>query len=153
MNKLNVIYCGKNNNFNADEISLVISGNNMATKVLLSHLVDLSELISWFESNYEQIKSTELPINIIDNKSIANSIYSYYKTMEDDNNILIEAMYHYRRCHGLRFGMRGVDIPDIYLGKNGSAYEISLYNEGENWSYYFDLEVFYSSIRKLQKFV
>lgn len=153
METLKFVYLGKNNEFGVDQISLVLIKDSSIVKTLLTHLVELPELIDWFMKSIEYIKHELLPINT-GSQSISHAIYTFYDDIDDDyeDDELLDCMYEYRRHHGLRFGMRGTDIPDIYFGKKGNFYEVSLYSGKENWSYCFSLEELYESIIELKRF-
>ena len=65
-----------------------------------------------------------------------------------------DALYNYRLRHGLVLAFRGTDMPDIVIGRNRGAGEISYSNAGdegadalEEWAYQCDLEDFCQSLR------
>lgn len=112
---------------------------------------DVNFLLNWFIQNKKNIFQVDFPMFEKKHESIAEKIYNFYNTDDDIDNEKIDNMFVYRQNHGIRFGLRGTDIKDIYLGKNNEIYEISFFNEIENWKYEIDLVTFYEEINSIIK--
>jgi hypothetical protein len=110
---------------------------------------DLNELAAWFGKNRNLLLDEMLPIRNSAFSSIAESIARYYGDSEPQSNDLMdERLYNYRLSHGLRFGMRGVDIPDIYLGIFGEHHEISFIGGNVKWKYEINLLAFLDEVQE-----
>ncbi len=118
-----------------------------ASKIDLFELEwDVREFVKWLEENRKSILQDDLP-NVNELKgskgSIAKGIFDFYNNDEVFDESLLDEMYEYRRQHGVRFGLRGTDVKDIYLGKNGMGYEVSFYQNGEKYQYPVKLNSFF----------
>ncbi|MEN3753896.1 hypothetical protein ABC733_18260 [Mangrovibacter sp. SLW1] len=109
---------------------------NGSLKNLFKGRVDFQLLIEWFLDNEEDIKSLEIPVGHLTDMSIAEGVHSIYENLDVDNDEVVDKMFDYRSSHCLRFASRGTDFPEIYIGKNGVRYEISIFNECEQWRYF-----------------
>lgn len=128
------------------EIALTVTQNGSLIKEIISTEWDIKELIIWLFTNKQKILSEKLPFEGNINDSLAKQIYSFYNTDESLDEDQIDFMYNYRLRHGLRFGLRGVDIDDVYLGKNGNQYEISFCNDSNFWCFQVDVISFYNEL-------
>ncbi|ACZ78807.1 hypothetical protein Dd586_3981 [Dickeya parazeae Ech586] len=122
---------------------------NGSLKSLFKGRVDFQLLIEWFLDNEEDIKSLEIPVGYLTDTSIAEGIHSIYENLDVDNDEVVDKMFDYRSSHCLRFASRGTDFPEIYIGKNGVRYEISIFNECEQWRYFFDIDDFFDELKLL----
>lgn len=104
---------------------------NGSLKSLFKGRVDFQPFVKWFLDNEEDIKSFEIPVGYLTRMSIAEGIHSIYETLDVNNDEVVDKMFDYRSSHCLRFANRGSDFPDIYIGKNGVRYEVSIFNEHE----------------------
>lgn len=109
--------------------------------------VDINEFVGWFLEHEKEIREDELPIEKINNKSIAESIHYSYDILDVDDDGLVDKMYDYRSEHCLRFASRGSDFPEIYIGKSGKLYEVSKFSHAESWRYFIDIDDFFNSIK------
>lgn len=116
------------------------------SKALFTGRVDLCALKTWLVENEKLIKECGFPMEKINGCSLAEQSYFFYENADADDDHNIDAMYEYRESHCLRFACRGIDFPDIYIGKNDGDHEISLYNDGEKWRYFFDIDDFYINL-------
>ncbi|WP_271311610.1 hypothetical protein [Yersinia intermedia] len=111
--------------------------------------INLSRFIEWLLDNESEIKTSELPIDITDSGSLAYQIWHFYESEEIGNDIIVDAMFDYRASHCLRFGVRGTDFPEIYIGKLGSKHEISMFTSNDSWRYFIDINDFYKNLTTL----
>lgn len=98
---------------------------------------DVQPIIQWFSENREYLFADKFPV------SLAQRLSAFYEADEVTDE-LIEAIYSYRTRHGLRFALRGVDVPDVYIGRTEIGIEISATAKSGGWSYPIDLEAFYT---------
>jgi len=116
------------------------------SKTLFTGRVNFCAMKRWLFDNEKSIKECDFPMEKIKGCSLAEQSYFFYENVDacDDHNI--DVMYEYRESHCLRFACRGVDFPDIYIGKNDGKHEVSLYTDSEKWRYYFDVDDFYVNL-------
>jgi hypothetical protein len=125
------------------------SDSNEEIQDILHIQADLNELAEWFGNNRDALLDEILPIGDFGFSSIAEAIGHYYEDSEPKfNELMDERLYNYRLSHGLRFGMRGVDIPDIYLGIFGEHHEISFIGEKVKWKYEINLLAFLDEVQE-----
>ncbi len=129
------------------EIEMYIHQIDLDKKRILFKIEwDVNILLSWFIQNKKSILEVDFPVLEKNYKSIAEKVFNFYNTDEDIDEDKVDSMFEYRQCHGIRFGLRGTDIKDVYIGKNNEIYEVSFFNEIENWKYEIDLITFYEEI-------
>ncbi|MFD3242593.1 hypothetical protein ACE2AK_26125 [Rahnella perminowiae] len=97
------------------------------------------------------IRKADFPIVNLTQDSLAKKVHCFYESVDVDDDDLIDAMFDYRTSHCLRFACRGVDFPEIYIGKLGSEHEISLFTKNETWQYFLILMIFFWQIEMLKK--
>lgn len=149
MNKLNII--SKNVCFNNEPQLIEISISEQKRHTLYVGYVDLHGLIGWLIDNESEIRKEKLPADLNEQCFIAKKVAEFYESLDTENDELIDLMFEYRSSHCLRFGCRGTDFPEIYIGKINDNYEVSLLSEKDAWSYLFDIEDFYSKVKELGK--
>lgn len=147
MNKLNIRLLGTMSSDDAQliDFSIDIGG---ALKTLFKGRVDSPQFVEWLKKNEKQIRLCDFPVDNLANKSIAEKIASFYENVDVDNDELVDAMFDYRASHCLRFASRGTDFPEIYLGKSEAGHEISIFNEHEQWQYFFDIDDFFHQLSR-----
>lgn len=62
----------------------------------------------------------ELPLRTMRGESIAAAVDRAYEELDPESpghEVLASRLYEYRSRHCLTFGNRGVDMPDVYIGK------------------------------------
>lgn len=129
------------------EIALtVVSDQSQVLKEVFRLQWDARVFLDWLISNKKNILNEELPIRINDNYSIAEKIYLFYDMKKEIDEEILNKMFEYRQSHGIRFGLRGTNVVEVYLGKNNSAYEISFYEKNKFWKYEFDPISFYENV-------
>ncbi|BBS35948.1 hypothetical protein ACJ9N4_20695 [Enterobacter sp. LM3] len=129
-------------------IDLTVEENG-SLKSLFKGRVDFQPFIEWFLDNEKDIKALEIPIGYLTGMSIAEGIHSIYENLDVDNDEIIDKMFDYRSSHCLRFASRGTNFPEIYIGRNGVRYEVSIFNEREQWRYFFDIDDFFDELKLL----
>ena len=146
MNKLNIIFLESvpKQDYQSIEISVENSGG---LHPLFAGRVDLLALTEWLIENEEAIRKSDLPVNNLTQDSLAKKVHYFYENVNVDDDDLIDAMFDYRASHCLRFACRGVDFPEIYIGKLGSEHEISLFTQDEHWRYFFDVDDFFCKLK------
>ena len=122
---------------------------NGSLKSLFKGRVDFQSFIKWFLDNEEDIKSLEIPVKYLTRMSIAEGIHSIYESLDVNNDEVVDRMFDYRSSHCLKFASRGTNFPEIYIGKNGVKYEVSIFNEREQWRYFFDIDDFIDELKLL----
>ena len=118
------------------------------SRVLFKGEVDYPEFIGWIIENEREIKFSDLPIENREKYSIAKLIKFFYKGLDVDDDDLVDKTFNYRASHCLRFASRGTDIPEIFIGKSDRLHEISLFNEHEQWQFFFDADEFFNLCKK-----
>lgn len=149
MNKLNII--SKDICFDNEPQLIEISVDEQKTHALYVGYVDLRNLIGWLIDNEPAIRTDRFPTDLTEQCIIAKNMAGFYDSQDTENDELIDLMFEYRSSHCLRFGCRGTDVPEIYIGKIDTGYEVSLLSENNEWRYLFYLEDFYSRINELWK--
>lgn len=130
------------------------SGNKITT--LLHITWDIICLLRWIFENHEKLLKDNEPTIIFNKGSLSHAIKVFYTNLPDEDNnnnntdldSILETLYKYRTHHGFQFAMRGTDIPDIYIGKNNEAYEISCADTNNCWRYEIDFPVFFDQLKK-----
>lgn len=111
---------------------------------------DIREIINWLVENKEAILLADYPIESnYKDYSIAQKIFDFYNKEGMLDKVLLDKVFDYRKTHGLRFGLRGTDIDDIFIGKNGKKHEISFFNKKSFWENEIDLTPFFCKIEEL----
>lgn len=129
------------------EIKLkLISEHSLFVKEIISFEWEFMPLLDWLLSNRLAIVNNNFPIESEESFSISKKIYNFNNSEEDYEDEVYESIYNYRLSHALRFGLRGVDMDDIYIGKNNNIYEISYYNIDSEWCFDFDINSFYNDL-------
>ena len=129
---------------------LLLNNKNVVVKSLLSIEWDISVFVEWIVSNEHFLLNEQLPIKNEDD-SIAKVLSDFYDQIEIDflDDILLDNVFAYRNKHGFRFGLRGIEICDIYLGNRGDKMTISCYDENDKWNYFIETEPFFRMARRL----
>jgi hypothetical protein len=131
-------------------ISFFIVDNEVSEEYLIFETQwDIKPLLQWFRENLPYIINNPFPITITDGNCIAKEIFDFYETADVENEIQINSIFEYRRQHGIRFAMRGVDIPDIYIGIGFDGHEISCWNKESMWRYKIKIDSFESRLNVL----
>lgn len=149
MNKLNII--SKDGCLYNEPQLIEISIGEQKTYTLYEGYVDLHQLIGWLIENESAIRNDRFPTELTEQCFIAKKVTEFYQSLNTENDELIDLMFEYRSSHCLRFGCRGTDFPEIYIGIIDNNYEVSLLSERDKWSYFFDIEGFYSRVKELGK--
>lgn len=119
------------------KIKLQILGDNgQIVKTIFEIQWDILVLLSWFVDNEKAILTECIPKGL-EGASIAKGVFDFYQRLDPDieNDHLVDSIYDYRTRHGIRFGLRGTDIDDIYIGTVNDSTTISFCNEEEQWNY------------------
>lgn len=109
---------------------------------------DAAALFTWFHDNRVALCEAPPPQELEREGPIAVRIQAFYESADPDNTEALERVFAYRASHGLRFALRGVDVPDVYFGRLDSGYEVSCSDEAI-WSYQFDLPEFLAEVERL----
>lgn len=149
MNKLNII--SKSVCYYNEPQLIEISLNEQKKHTLYIGYVDLHNLIGWLIDNEPAIRSERFPAELAEQCFLAKKITEFYESLDTENDELLDLMFEYRSSHCLRFGCRGTDFPEIYIAKINNNYEVSLLSENDEWSYFFDIDDFYSKVKVLGK--
>ena len=147
MNKLNIspkFSCF----YNEPQLIEISIGEQKKHTLYVGH-VDLHNLIEWLIDNETAIRNDRFPTDFTEQCFIAKKTAEFYESVDTENDNLIDLMFEYRSSHCLRFGCRGTDFPEIYVGKIDLNYEISLLSEKEKWNYFFDIEDFFFRVKEL----
>ncbi|HEY0684625.1 MAG TPA: hypothetical protein VGD45_19980 [Steroidobacter sp.] len=111
---------------------------------LAEFFCEAGDLWDWFSAHREALLEENPPEFLPEGISLAQRISKFYEDVDPDAagiDALLDTLHAYRTRHGLRFALRGVDIPNIYLGRHNSMHEISC-AEDPSWSYQVDLPQF-----------
>lgn len=117
-------------------------------EVLLDIKWDVKELLRWLDENAGSIVEVPLPEFVEWKGSIYNSIDGFYERSEGVGDVEDDAVFEFRQSHGIRFALRGVDVPDIYLGCGPNGGEISGEIEGRRFVFCVDIRDFLSTLIK-----
>jgi hypothetical protein len=119
---------------------------------------DLATLISWFDENERFLRSSSSQSGEIDLcaqsfESLAQALNrnqdrDFLEGEEEIEDLWFDSLFEFREHHSLRFAMRGAKIPEIIIGLNHGAGEISRSDETCNWSYSFDIQEFLEDFYK-----
>jgi hypothetical protein len=99
---------------------------------------DINCLLDWVVENKNAILCEPFPSLGVVGQSLAERISRFYDVVDPGDDAKDDAMYEYRTRHGVRFALRGVDVPVIYIGLNSTGHEIS----GDGWACRVDMEAF-----------
>ncbi len=108
---------------------------------------DFTEL-QWFFDNKSFFLAERFPLDLDVGQSIAEAIDQFYEKNDIDDAIGSEELYEYRVRHGVRFGFRGQDLPDIYIGLGQDGCEISCCDDVV-FKYLIDMESLFECLDKL----
>lgn len=108
-------------------------------------------IMRWFLSNKAPLFDDLLPIQIRRTGSIATSIARFYDVVSPDDLNVLDMVLEYRSRHELGFAMRGVDIPEIYLGNNDGYHEISHCDDVTEWAYRINLANFFNELESIAR--
>ena len=134
---------------------LVVQPSGDVIRQVFESMGDLAELAAWFREHRLALLGQRLPIGD-EFSSIAEADSRFHERMKDghhspEDDRLLDAMHAYRTAHLLSFGLRGVKMPNIYLGRFRDRYEISLWNQEDAWEYEIDLEEFLDEMDALAR--
>lgn len=146
MNKLNITLLNSAESKKAQAVEISIKSNGVL-HALFTGIVDFQALIEWLKENEDAIRKADFPIVNLTDDSLAKKVHCFYESVDVDDDDLIDAMFDYRTSHCLRFACRGVDFPEIYIGKLVSKHEISLFTDNETWRYFFDVDDFFGKLK------
>lgn len=121
--------------------------NNSGIISFFHEKIDISELFDWFKENEHEIRSSDLPIDKGNGKSLARIIRDFYENVDTEDDEVVDSIFDYRSCHYLRFAVRGTLIPEIYIGKSENNHEISMYCENREWQYFIDIDDFFNHLK------
>lgn len=108
-------------------------------------------VLEWFVSNKESLLNEFLFIQVNEGRSIAATIHEFYEDIDPEDFDSMDRMLAYRESHGLRFALRGVDIPDVYIGKKRDGiYEVSCVDIHNCWMFEVDLPAFFDKLAALE---
>lgn len=114
---------------------------------------DIREFLEWIIENKDFISREPIPIEAQDNDtSIAKIISDYINSIDVDteDEELTDRLYWYRTRHGIWFGMRGTNAPNVYLGILNDIETISYYeSKRANWAYAIALKDFVDQAVKI----
>ena len=126
-----------------------------SSRMLLDTEWNLLPFIRWYEENRvrffsETLYCEHLRLSASNSESLAQALNrlqdtSFLEEEASTENEWYQFLYQYRLHHSLRFALRGTQVPEIILGKNGDHAEISLADGNEAWSYHFDIDDFFDS--------
>lgn len=129
-------------------IIAIESASGKEVSRILDMPLEFSSLIIWLRENKQSLLNDQIPIDSLPSESIAETINRFYtkSDFKDANADSLDGlMYNYRISHGLRFALRGFNLPDIYMGLANNNYSISCCEENQTWSYKFDMQHFLDS--------
>ena len=132
-----------------------IWGNTLITYdqiTILDQDWDINQVIIFFEENKQSLLTEVFPYN--NNISIAEEAYNlyeiegekYFETDDDDvSDKYFNSLYEYFSKH--RFHLEGIDTPRYLIGlKTNGLGEISYFDTGQYYSYFFDMKLFISNV-------
>lgn len=136
------------------QIVLSVSG---VSEPILSWEWDLSGSAEWYLDNRTALWSSRLA-EVRPGESLADALVRHQQREFSDDDMdaeeeWLDTLYQFRSRHSLRFALRGADIPEIIIGCNGGAGEISCADPAK-WRYAFDAGRFQGSFeRELTQFL
>jgi len=128
----------------------VLDEDGKLIKNVLEISWDMLDLLCWFIDNKNALLVQEIPSTNL-YSSIGETIFNFYEAMDDDfdDDKLLDDVFEYRTTHGIRFALRGTNIPDIYIGVFNKVGTISFCDEKEKWSYEIDLANFLNNVERV----
>lgn len=120
----------------------VEDGNGMVLHRVFSARAEPEALASWTRRNAAALRNAFVPAALSGTGSIAARIRDYYERLEPDSDPSVDQVFAYRNTHGIRFALRGVAIPDVYIGRLDDGWEVSCADDGDDWSFRIDVERF-----------
>jgi len=124
----------------------VVGPSGGSLKTVVDQCWNVREFLEWLRDNEHALLQELIPLHDPSCDSIASTLARFYENVEPDDDDILDAVFGYRRAHGLRFAMRGTDIPDAYMGLFRGDYEVSLCDKGERWKYTVDLPAFVAQV-------
>lgn len=132
------------------ELEFLLTNGQDVRTILKTHW-ETAEFREWISENLSRILREPFPCFFGQDDSIAKSISSFYDSVDPEDDDLIDSAFDYRRAHGLRFGLRGARIPDIYVGQRCGNLEISSYSKQDKWSCFIYADSFENEMTRLLK--
>ncbi len=130
------------------EFEILVADANDMRSLLKTHW-EIAEFREWIAENLNQILREPLPYYFGKEESIAKCVSSFYESVNPEDDDLVDSAFDYRRAHGIRFGLRGARIPDIYIGMREGSLEISCFSRQEEWAYFIYADLFEIEMKKL----
>ena len=118
----------------------IVDNPGIPGKVLFSIVWEDAELRKWLSENQKAILNEELPAIAPQASCIAESVAHFYDKEPDPAEAEFDVMHAYRTKHGFRFAMRGANIPDIYVGSFRGKHQVSVMENGRQFSSFVSLE-------------
>lgn len=114
-------------------------------------VIECVEELNWFIEKESFIKNDKLPYCLNESLSIAAAIKQFYENANTDDETQLEAMFNYRKNHGIRFAFRGQDIIDAYIGLTAGFLEISCAENSNSWVYKIDFDSLIDQIKTIRE--
>lgn len=117
------------------------------TMELLYHQWDLLKLAEWMVVDGCGFATVLLPDRPKMNESLSEALSRMTQRPDDsfvneaESDTWFESLHAFRKAHSIRFALRGADVPEVIIGINNGAGEISRY-EGERWVFRFQVDEF-----------
>jgi hypothetical protein len=130
----------------------IVDNVEKVIKTVFNTQWNIIEFANWVNENKEFIIMEDMP-EAIKADSIAKGIFNFYETVvpELTDDELLDTIYEYRTKHGIRFGLRGLEVEDVYVGILNKRMTISFCNETDSWNYNVDIVPFLNQIDKIKK--
>jgi len=133
-------------------LTIRLSDNSSGeSRKIVRVVIESINQLSWFTENEYNIRNDKLPLDTIEGYSISQIIEHFYESVSDDiaGSNLVDEAYEYRSKHGVRFGFRGQDISDVYIGLNSSGeYEVSCSGNDDKYSYIVDIDSLFNQVKE-----
>jgi len=122
----------------------VVDEQGATVRSVLSCEWNADELLTWLVANKQALLGDPLPppLGGRGGASIAERVQRFYNDDEVPSDEDLDQVFAYRVSHGVRFGMRGTDVPDVYVGLGGEGYEISAWDDSGGWRHPVDVADF-----------
>jgi hypothetical protein len=96
--------------------AIYVNDDPIKSTLLFSIYWDGYEILSWLDSSLDSLLKEETPVFLPKAKCIAEGILLFYSQTRPMPDRQYDELFNYRTRHGIRFALRGAEIPDFYIG-------------------------------------
>lgn len=124
------------------ELLLSVVDQSGADIRVVSFFGEMQMFVDWLRCNSLYLLNENPPSALPDGETLAIRLRMFYENVDSNDDDQVDQVFEFRERHGIRFALYGYDVPNIFLGRRGESYEVSISEPDEEWGYDIDLRGF-----------